>query len=118
MMRDDDNPTGLYILDDDGQPLACPDVLVWGQWMRDADKDRLRVVAQDKDEGPDGGEVLVSTVFLGTDHRFIGKGPPILWETLVFGGALADEMNRYSSREAALAGHQVICQRVRAAKKE
>lgn len=115
MRADVNNPTGLYILDDDGRPLPCPDSLAWGQWMHDADKDRLRVVAQDKDEGPGGGEILVSTVFLGMDHNFVGKGPPVLWETLVFGGPLADEQMRYISREHALAGHQAMCRRVRAA---
>lgn len=27
---------------------------------------------------------LISTVCLGLDHRFSGKGPPILFETMVF----------------------------------
>ncbi len=28
---------------------------------------------------------VVSTVFLGLDHRFLGEGPPILFETMAFG---------------------------------
>lgn len=105
----------LYILDDDGRPVPCPDTVQWGHWMERAKRDRITVVAQDRDEGPDGVEVLVSTVFLGMDHNFSDKGPPVLWETLVFGGPLADEQDRYTSRSAALAGHQAMCQRVHAA---
>jgi len=104
-----------YILDANGDPQPCDDIAVWGAWFERATKDRSRIVAADKDEGPNGGEVLVSTVFLGLDHNFSHAGPPVLWETLVFGGPLGDEMHRYSSREAALAGHQAVCARVRAA---
>lgn len=56
--------------------------------------------------------VWVSTVYLGFNHRF-GDGPPLIFETMVFPGAMADDgsmveldVDRYSSKEAALAGHQ------------
>jgi hypothetical protein len=104
-----------YILDADGEPQRCDDLAVWGAWFERSSKDRSRVVAADKDEGPDGGTVCVSTVFLGLDHNFSATGPPVLWETLVFGGPLNDEMVRYTSRAAALRGHQAMCARVRAA---
>ena len=55
---------------------------------------------------------MVSTVFLGLDHNYSPFGPPVLWESLVFGGPLDGEMDRYSSRAQALAGHQALCQRV------
>lgn len=113
-------PPGLmlhYVLDADGNPQPCEDVLAWGQWFERASKDRSRIVAADKDEGPDGGQILISTVFLGLDHNFHASGPPVLWETLVFGGALDGEMVRYASREAALTGHQAVCARVRDALK-
>lgn len=106
---------GHYILNADGEAVPCDDLEVWGAWFERSSKDRSRVIAADKDEGPDGSEIFVSTVFLGLDHNFSGTGPPVLWETLVFGGPLADEMARYRSREAALAGHQEICARVRLA---
>lgn len=32
------------------------------------------------------GEIQISTVFLGIDHRFWGEGPPIVFETMIFGG--------------------------------
>lgn len=40
--------------------------------------------------------VRVSTVFLGLDHGW-GGGPPLVFETMVFGGALADECERCST---------------------
>lgn len=102
--------TDRYILDAAGNPQPCEDLLEWGRWMETAP----RGVARDIDEGPDGGTIRVSTVFLGLDHSFVG-GPPVLWETLVFGGPLDGEMERYTSKADALRGHQAMCARVTAA---
>lgn len=57
------------------------------------------------------GEVEVSTVFLGLDHAF--EGPPLLFETLVFGGELDGQMERYSTRQSAIAGHDQMVAKVR-----
>lgn len=101
--------TDKYILDAHGEPVPCADMLTWSRWMERAD----RRVAQDMDEGDEHGvKVRVSTVFLGLDHNFSGRGRPVLWETLVFGGVLNGEMDRYTSLAAALAGHQAMCARV------
>jgi len=51
----------------------------------------------------------VSTVFLGLDHGF-GFGPPLLFETMVFGGPLNYEMERYSTWKQAEIGHNQIVQ--------
>ena len=52
------------------------------------------------------GNGHVSTVWLGLDHSFnIGKGRPIIFETMVFGGSFDGEQERYSTEEEALAGH-------------
>lgn len=51
------------------------------------------------------GDADVSTVWLGLDHRFSGKGPPLIFETMVFGGPLDSEMERYSTKEQATEGH-------------
>jgi hypothetical protein len=56
--------------------------------------------------------VQVSTVFLGLDHSF-GEGPPLLFETLVSGGALAGKMDRYTTWEEAEQGHARMVERVR-----
>jgi hypothetical protein len=50
------------------------------------------------------GKIRVSTVFLGLDHQF-GEGPPILFETMVFGGRLDGQQNRYYTWTEAEKGH-------------
>ena len=55
-------------------PVVEPDLLKWARWFETAD----RIVAQTHI-----GTRTVSTVFLGLDHQF-GKGPPLLFETMVF----------------------------------
>ena len=99
--------TGMYILDESGNAVAVADTLTWAQWF-EANHHR-RSVARDH-----FGDVLVSTVFLGIDHRFHGDGPPILWETLVFGGPLDGEGGRYASLADALRGHAAMVARVAA----
>lgn len=58
------------------------------------------------------GDAWVSTVFLQSDHAF-RDGPPILFETLVFGGDHADHMQRYSTWDEAVAGHAEVVKLVR-----
>ena len=58
--------------------------------------------------------VRVSTVFLGLDH---GHGGKSLWfETMVFGGKLDLEQDRYETWDEAVAGHKAMVKRVRRAK--
>lgn len=52
----------------------------------------------------ENGEIEISTVFLIIDHSF-GHGPPVLWETMIFGGPLDEDQGRYTSAEDALVGH-------------
>lgn len=59
------------------------------------------------------GKVEVSTVFIGMNHRFFGDGPPILFETMVFGGTLDHFQNRCSTWEEAEAMHEEAVQLVR-----
>jgi hypothetical protein len=56
-------------------------------------------------------EALVSTVFLALDHSF-GEGPPVLFETMVFGGPLDRKMDRYCTADQAIAGHEEMVERV------
>lgn len=55
----------------------------------------------------------VSTVFLGIDHNFFGDGPPLLFETMVFGGPEDGWTNRYPTYDEAEAGHMEACEMVR-----
>ena len=85
-----------YILID-RLPVAV-DALTWAMWFGyEPDKRR---VAQDHI-----GKVEVSTVFLGLDHNF-GRGEPLLFETMIFGGPLDREQWRYRSYAEAERGHQ------------
>lgn len=100
-----------YTLDAAGNPVRCDDFDAYADWHATAD----RTVCKSKDEGEDGQEIEISTVFLGSDHSFVPGGLPVLWETLVFGGPLDGEMELYTSKEDAVAGHQAMCERVGAA---
>jgi hypothetical protein len=62
------------------------------------------------------GDAHVSTVFLGIDHNFTGEGPPVLYETTVFGGPEDDYQERYTSRELAEAGHRAVVDRLKGVK--
>lgn len=57
------------------------------------------------------GKVVVSTVWLGLNHQF-GDGPPLIFETMVFGGAFDQEQERYSTMAEAVAGHDQWVARV------
>lgn len=80
-----------YILDKDRQPVHVEDVLEWAQWFETA----KRSVSLDKI-----GDVRISTVFLGLNHRF-GPGPPLVFETMIFGGKHDGYTVRCSSWEEA-----------------
>lgn len=95
---------GQYILNEKGEPEPCDDLIKWAKWLETATD---RTVAKDK-----AGDAEVSTVFLGLDHSF-GQGPPLLYETLVFGGPMEGEQERYSTKEQAEAGHKRILAAVR-----
>lgn len=86
-----------YVLDDLGNPVEEIDLVVWAKWFESANRHLA------KDELPGG--IRVSTVFLGMDHNW-GEGPPLLWETMIFGGPNDSYQDRYSTREAALEGHK------------
>lgn len=121
-----------YILDDNHQPVALTGphaALQWGRWFEGAigisgpaerRKDKRRVAFTDLGWGS------VSTVFLGIDHAWDG-GPPILFETMVFGNPKPDgtfpeeaedddlvgSMRRYCTWDEAEAGHAEMVAEVR-----
>lgn len=96
-------------------PVPCDDLLEWARWCETAD----RRVAYTEHE-----LFRVSTVFLGLDHQF-GRGPPILFETMVFDRSgnpeatnifeRADESlecYRYATWEDAEIGHKATVRRM------
>ena len=54
--------------------------------------------------------VFVSTVFLYMDHAWMPDEPPVLWESLAFNGKqpLSQMQQRYTSRHAAIGGHDLL----------
>lgn len=92
----------LHYTLDGHTPVLCQDVSVWALWYEGAD----RHVAKTQDGG-----ILVSTVFLGMDHSF-GGGPPLLFETMVFGSPLDQECERCTTWEEAEEQHREMVRRV------
>lgn len=96
-----------YILGPDGRtPVPCPDPIEWARWFGAVGNRSVASTAV--------GVVRVSTVFLGLDHAFAG-GPPALFETMVFGGPLDQDGERYSTWAEAEAGHERWVERAQAA---
>lgn len=125
-----------YTLDENGQPVREPDMLTAARWMHQHPEQKQLARTElipgreyrwpkhwyvDDPTGFEGKRmeiehvenngVVVSTVFLGLDHDYTGKGPPVLWETMIFGVEILgsdeyDFQQRYSSREDALRGHK------------
>jgi hypothetical protein len=86
-----------YILDENGNVQPC-ELLTWAAWFED-NREKRRLA---HDVLP--GAVEVSTIFLGVDHDF-GSGPPLIFETMIFGGPHDQYQERYSTKAQALDGH-------------
>jgi hypothetical protein len=61
------------------------------------------------------GDMHISTVWLGLDHSF-GDGPPLIFETMVFGGPHDEYTERYSTEEEAKEGHARVVAALKAGK--
>jgi len=100
---DDLNYAPLYY-DKLGNPISMER---WGILHSDFD---YVVVA--KDPILVGGVTLeVSTVWIGINHRF-GGGPPLIFETMVFGPEREVYCQRYSTEEQAREGHAVAMRKL------
>jgi hypothetical protein len=93
-----------YILK--GREVVPCDLMTWAKSFETSERKVAKTAI---------GDSSVSTVFLGLNHQW-GDGPPLLFETLVFGGPLDGDMERYSTYEQAEAGHAAMCERVRLGK--
>lgn len=88
-----------YTLDDNGNPVPETYLLSWAKWMETADRTVKRTRLDTGEE--------VSTVFLGLDHSLTGN-PPLLHETMIFGGRFDNHQQRYATRDEAAAAHDKI----------
>jgi len=98
-----DNCAGLYILDENKKPVECKSLKKWSEFMGKGENKRVA-------ETTINGKCYVSTVFLGVDQGFglSIEGKPLVFETMVFGGFLDQEMMRYHAYEDALKGHDAM----------
>jgi hypothetical protein len=79
--------------------VPCSNMFKWGQSMASRDPK----IADDHLD-----EVRVSTIFLGMDHNSDDDGPPLLFETMVVGGALDQFRMRCTTYEEAEIMHQIV----------
>jgi hypothetical protein len=95
-----------YMLDENHVPVRLPGD--HAAWPKNVDAEEQRRVARTRLNG-----YTVSTVFLGIDHNHGSSGPPILFETMVFGGNQESEYQvRTSTWADAQAEHGAACERV------
>ena len=95
-----------YILNEAREAVPCTDLMEWGRMFEDPDTRRVGRTRV--------GEHDISTVFLALDHSF-GEGPPMLFETMVFGPDKEDEdMERCSTWAEAEAMHARFVEKYRA----
>lgn len=72
------------------------------EWMRLYAQPDYTVIKKTKIVG-----LEISTVWLGLDHNLMGTGPPLIFETMVFGLTTEDEFQlRSSTIQEALEDHQ------------
>lgn len=93
----------LYILD---VKTAVPtdDAFEWSRRFESDNRVIARTAIQD---------VEVSTVFLGIDLLAgLSNRPPMLFETMIFGGDEHVYLARYSTYDEALTGHDFACRKV------
>ena len=94
-----------YILDENDNPILEPDLMKWANSVGKQN----RFVAEDTI-----GDANISTMFLGLDHNYSQSGPPILWETMVFGGKYDQDCDRCSGTRAdALEMHNRMVEKIK-----
>ena len=101
-----------YILDKHHHVIPT-DLYTWGKWFANHKNRRVALT--------EVGDLEVSTVFLGINHRFGNNDrPPLVFETMVFkgGSEYGDYTNRYSSWDDAEAGHKATVRKLEKRKAE
>lgn len=88
-----------YVRNPDGAIVETFDVIKWADNFERAD----RIIRSHW-----FGDIHVSTVFLGLDHdhSLDPDAPPVLFETMIFGGQLDTYQDRYATEAEAIKGHR------------
>lgn len=100
--------------DRDGTRISLWDYV---QLVDKSDREYKRVARTTIVEAADPSKSLeISTVWLGLDHSMFSDGPPLIFETMVFGqGSSLDlDCERYATEDAARRGHDEMLLLVRA----
>lgn len=87
------------MIDDHGNITPTNSIEEFGKIFSDIPK---RTMARDVI-----GNQLVSSVFLAMDHGFSRSGPPVLFETMIFGGPHDGWQQRSTSKEGILDYHRI-----------
>ena len=96
-----------YYIMKDKEVIATDNLYDWAAFLEHEDRKVARTeVTKD---------ITVSTVFLGIDHNFAKNGPPIVFETMVFGGKLDGRMERCATYLEAENMHTWMVQEVKQA---
>lgn len=99
-----------YILKD--KELVAVSLIHWALWLETANRHIGDTMV---------GHTRISTIFIGLDHNHSPKGPPLLFETMIFPDQDAKEildrylenyLERYSTYDQAVEGHQRAVERV------
>ncbi|MGV7794884.1 hypothetical protein PJP13_24240 [Mycobacterium kansasii] len=68
-------------------------------------------------DGANDGTVVSTVWLMGIDHSYEPDGPPIIFETMIFGGQSDQELRRYATEEQAMRGHLEAVDNLRAGKR-
>ncbi len=85
--------------------IGYDDTLKWAKHIEERDNKSI------KQEYVFFGRFWISTVWLGLDHSWNENEPPLIFESMVFNSnhdGYDLDMNRYTTREEAIAGHQAL----------
>lgn len=89
-----------YYYLDGHQTVLCKDALVWAKKFERDDRIVAKTYLTNR--------VEVSTVFLGIDHNHFRDGPPLLFETMIFGGVHDQYQERCTTWEQAEEQHKRV----------
>jgi hypothetical protein len=95
----------LKIYDREGKPI---DMITYSKLHHDRD-----YAVIDREVATMDPLAEVSTVWLGVDHSWMEEGPPLIFETKVFGGHRDGDQDRYSTEEEARKGHAEMVAKLR-----
>lgn len=99
-----------YILNEENIPVPTENALTWSKWCGGKDRDVKREWV---------GQNMVFTQFTGLNHRIIGEGEPLVFETDVWG--VNDErfnVRRCSTWEEASKQHDEVVNELKQQMKE